>query len=162
VARPAFEVRGTDDLAKLGRAFKAAGTGGKGLRRELSSGLNRATKQTRRDLKAAIPGALPRRGGLAAEVARTATVTTATSTSGAKVGVRIRAKRRGSKGPSLRRMNAGVVRHPVYGNPKAWVTQTAGVKRGFLTLAFARSKPTVKREVVDVIQSVRSKIYRRV
>jgi len=162
MAKPAFEVRGTDDLAKLGRAFKAAGSGGKGMRKELRSGLTRATKETRRDLKAAIPDALPRRGGLAALVARTATVTTSSSTSGPKVGVRIKARRRGLKGPSLRRLNAGTVRHPVYGNPKKWVSQTAGVKRGFLTLAFARSKPKVRREVADVIKTVRSRIYRRV
>jgi hypothetical protein len=156
------EVRGLDDLEALTRALKAAGDSGTGLRRELYAGLNRATKHTREQMKKAIPGALPTSGGLAAEVASTASFTATATGSGANTGVRIKGRRRGRKGSSLARMNAGVVRHPVFGNRSVWVDQTAGVTKGFLDEEFQQDKPELRDAVIEVIQSVRAQIYRKV
>lgn len=151
-----FEVRGTEDLVRLSRALKAAGEGGKGLRRELRSGLNRETKETRAEMRAAILPALPSRGGLAADVHRSTRLTT-TAATGSNAGVRIRARGR----RSIRRMNdAGSFRHPVFGNRDVWVTQS--VKRGFLNEPFQKSRPELQRAIVATIDRVRSQIYRSV
>jgi hypothetical protein len=153
-----FEVRHLEDLARLSRALRAAGSEGKGLRRELYSGLNRATKPVRGEMKAAISDALPSSGGLAADVQRSTRFTTTTST-GARLGVRIRA--RGKR--SIRRMNStGSFRHPVFGNRNVWVTQSAGVTKGFLDEPFNKSRPRVQREVIETIARVRAAIYRSI
>jgi hypothetical protein len=158
-----FELRGAVNLARVAEALKAEGDTGKGFRKELRSGLVKATKPVRKELKAAIPGALPRRGGLAAEVAGSASFVLATSKShGDAVGVRIQGRRNGRRGSSLRRMNAGTVRHPVWGNSKKWVSQTAGVDKGFLDRAFAKQEPAIKQAVLVAIQNTANRIHRSV
>lgn len=152
------EVHGLDDLQALTKALRAAGDQGKGFKRELYRGLNSATKETRADMKAAIPASLPSRGGLAAEVHRTASLTTSTIGGGRNVGVRIKA--RGKR--NLRLMNSGVVRRPLFGNKQFWFSQTAGVRKGFLDDPFEKNKPEVRDAVLEAIQSVARMIDRRV
>lgn len=152
------EVRGLDDLQAVTKALRAAGDQGKGLRKELYAGLNRATKDVREDMKAGIPASLPSRGGLASEVHRTTSLTTTTTGGGRNPGVRIRA--RGRRG--IARMNRGSFRHPVFGNRDVWVTQTAGVTKGFLDQPFEKSKPQLQRAVLDAIAAVARMIDRRV
>ena len=152
------ELRGTEHLAALTKALRAAGDSGKGLRKELYSGLNRATKETRKEMRAAILPALPTRGGLAAEVQRTTRFSTSVL-SGRNPGVRIRARGK----HTIRRMNqTGTFRHLVFGNRDIWVTQSAGVKKGFLDKPFERSKPEVRTEVLLTIARIRTQIYRSV
>lgn len=153
-----FEIRHLEDLARVSRAMRAAGTEGKGLRRELYAGLNRATKPVRADMRAAIQPALPQSGGLAADVQRTTRFTTTTSTGAKSLGVRIRA--RGKR--SIRRMNAtGSVRHRVFGRD-VWVTQTAGIEKGFLDKPFEKARPVVRVEVMAAIVHIRASIYRSI
>jgi len=150
-------VTGTEDLAALTRALRDAGESGKGLRKELYAGLNRATKPIRADMIAAIPASLPSRGGLASEVHRSTKLATSTTGGGSNVGVRIRARGK----HNIRLMNAGTVRHPVFGRG-AWVSQTAGVTKGFLDKAFRKSEPKVRDAVLDAIRIVAAQIDRRV
>lgn len=148
------ELRGLDDLARLTRNLKAAGEQGKGLKRELTKSLNAETKQTRKDMRAAIPLALPKRGGLAADVLRSTRFSTSVSTSGANVGVRIKA--RGRRG--IRRMNTtGSLRHPVFGS-KTWVTQTAGIEKGFLDRPFEKSRPEMRVAVLRAITRIGNQV----
>lgn len=157
-----FELRGAVKLARVAKALQQEGDAGKGFRRDLQSGLVKATKPVRKDLKAAIPDALPRRGGLAAKVSSDSSFALATSKNhGAAVGVRIQGKRRGLRGGSLRRFNSGTVRHPVFGRD-AWVSQTAGVSKGFLDRAFAKSQPEIKKAVLSAIETTKNRIYRSV
>lgn len=154
-----FEIRHLEDLARVSRAMRAAGSEGKGLRKELYSGLNRATKPVRADMRAAILPALPSSGGLAADVQRTTRFTTTTSTGAKNLGVRIRA--RGKR--SIRRMNAtGTFRHPVFGNRRVWVNQSAGVRQGFLDEPFEKSRPVVRAEVMATIARIRAIVYRSI
>lgn len=150
-----FDVRGTEDLARLTRALRAAGESGKGLRKELYASLNRETKQTREDMKASIPASLPSRGGLASLVYRKARLSTSTRGGGRNVGVRI-------KGRRLAGLNAGRVRHPVFGRANSWVTQTKGIRAGFLDEAFERDKPQLQQAVVNAINAVGNQIDRKV
>lgn len=150
-----IEVRGLDDLARLSRALREAGDQGKGLKRELTSSLNRETKQTRKDMRAAILPGLPKRGGLAADVLTKTRFSTQTKVTGANVGVRIVARSR----RSIRRMNAtGTVRHPVFGRRAVWVTQFAGIKARFLDKPFEAARPNLQAAALGAIARVRNKI----
>jgi hypothetical protein len=151
------DVTGLEQLRTAARMLKAMGTEGKGLRRELYAGLNRATKPVRADMKASIPSSLPSRGGLADLATKSTSLSTSTRTGVNTVGVRIRVK---SKVQQLRRMDkSGEFRHPVYGRRKSrWVTQSAGVNRGFLDDSFDRGKPEAKAAIVESLDAVARKI----
>jgi hypothetical protein len=162
-----FELRGAVSLARVAKALQAEADAGKGFRKELQSELVRGTKGARKDMKAAIPGALPKSGGLAGTVAGSSSFVVATSKSrsvgGNVVGVRIQGKRRGLKGRSLARLNAGTVNHPVFGNRDVWVNgQTAGITKGFLDSAFQKQAPEVKAAVIKAINNTKNRIYRSV
>lgn len=155
------EVRGLDDLANLARALKAAGDEGKGLRKELYSGLNRATKPIRTDMNAAVPPTFPEGGGLAALMAKRARFSNSIRTSPGGVGVRLAARGKGRRTLQTA-IQDGTIRHPVFGNRKVWVTQSAGVEGGRPEEAFDKGEPIAKREVLRAISDVRNKIYRSV
>lgn len=153
------DLRGVGDLEDLGRALKAMGDSGKGLRRELYRGLNSVTKEARGELREVIPAVLPQRGGLAAEVQSAARFSTKPKLGGKFIGVTIWGKARGR---DMRLLTGKRLRHPVYGNRNRWVTQTAGVQPSIMLAKFQDQKPAVQRAVLEVIGSVRSKVYRRV
>lgn len=149
---PDVEIRGSADVDALVRRIRTHGDA-KALRKELMAGLNRVTKGTREDMKASIPPSLPSRGGLAALVhARTSL--TASAVAGRNAGVRINAR---SRSYDLRQMNAGRLRHPVFGRGP-WVEQTAGVNPGFLDEAFEKDKPTITRGIQRVLDDVARKV----
>lgn len=150
------EIVGLESLARLSAAMRQAGEQGKGLKRELRAGITRGTKKTRADMRKAIGPALPRSGGLAADVL-SSTRLTARVALGANpsVQIKVRSKR------SIRRMNtSGTFRHPVFGNRSAWVTQS--VERGFLDKPFEQSRPDLQQAVLSAITRVRAQIYRSV
>lgn len=152
-----IEVRGLEDLARLSRAMRAAGSEGKGMRRQLRSEITRKTKKTRAEMRKSIAPALPKRGGLAADVVSKTRITAQTSMSGSDVGVRIRVRSK----RSIRRMNnTGTFRHPVFGNRHVWVTQH--VKQHFLDEPFEKSRPALRQAVLSTIARVRSDIYRSI
>lgn len=139
-------VRGFQELSKR---FKAAGLEGKGLRRNLSKQINKETKPARMKAKANARTMLPKRGGLARRVAAT-TLTTSARFTGPGVGVRIQGK--GKAGArSVKRIDEGVVTHPVYGRRKRWVTQQ--VKPGWFTKAMEDSAPRMRHAVVEAVNS---------
>ena len=152
-----IEIVGLESLARVSRAMREAGEQGKGLKRELRTTLTRETKQTRADMRKAIVPGLPQRGGLAADVLRSTRFTSSVGL-GASPSVRIKARSK----RSIRRMNAsGSVRHRVFGR-NVWVTQTAGIERGFLDKPFEQSKPDLQRAVLGAITRVRASIYRSI
>jgi glycerol-3-phosphate O-acyltransferase len=154
-----IEIRGLQDLARLSHALREAGDEGKGLKRELYKGLNRETKQVRKEMRDAIGPALPHRGGLADEVQRTTRFTMTVNSSAANIGVRIRARGK----HAIRRMNnTGTFRHPVFGNRDVWVNQSAGVEKDFLDKPFEKSRPELRNAVLLTIARTRAQIYRSI
>lgn len=154
-----IEVTGLDDLVRVARALKAAGDEGKGLRKELYAGLNRATKPVRADLKSAVSPSLPQGGGLAALVAQRSRFSVSTRTAQRTTSVRIVARGKGRR-TLQSATQQGEIRHKVFGRPDSWVTQTAGVTPGLLAEQFEHDKPVVRREVLAAIDRVRAQIYR--
>lgn len=109
------EAQAPDRLVLVGKILKDLGD--KGLQRELYRGLNRASMKLKADAKAEAGRRLPQRGGLAKRVA----------------GAKLSTRRRGGRNPGvsiqakgmaqLAGIDAGQVKHPVFGNRDVWVTQ---------------------------------------
>jgi hypothetical protein len=145
-------IRGADDLAQLARALRAAGDPGKGLRKELYRGLQRATKPLKAKAQQAAAESLPQSGGLAQVVAAKSKISTRIMT-GSSPRVSIQAKGVGVS------TDKGFVRHRVFGTD-AWVTQK--VQGGWFTQTMKDSGPAVAKELNDAIDDVADRIKRSV
>lgn len=150
---PQVELQGAEQVDALVRRIRVHADA-KAIRKELYQGLNRVTKGVRADMRASIGPSLPSRGGLAALAMAKASLN-ASATTGKNAGVRIRARH---KSYDLKRLNAGRLRHPVFGNRRVWVEQTAGINPGFLDDSFEKQKPEIAREVQRVLDDIARKI----
>ena len=59
----------------------------------------------------------------------------------------------------IRRLNAGVLAHPLFGNRKRWYDQTGGVTAGFFDRPVEEARPAVRSQIEDALARVRNKIY---
>lgn len=154
-----IDVVGVESLARLSRALHEAGERGGGLKRELRKSLAKESLPVRKQMRAAILPALPKSGGLAADVLGSTRFTSAVSTGATpSVRIKVRAKR------SIRRMNAtGAFRHPVFGRRDTWVTQRPTVAlKNFLDRPFEKAKPDLQQAVLAAITRVRGDINRSI
>jgi len=143
----------SDDIDNLVHAIKTHADA-KALRRELSKGLNSATKHIRGQLTEVIPAALPRRGGLADQLAK-ATRSSTRAKSGKYAGISMRFNARGH---DIRTLTGKRLRHPVFGNRSEWVNQTAGVEPAVFMAEFEAQKPEIQREIARVMEDVARKV----
>lgn len=146
-----LRISGAEDLAALSKRLRAAGESGKGLRRELLAAMQRSTKPIKQDVADSWASRMPHRGGLAGRRLRLAT---RTRTGGQRVGVRIVSA--SSDGYDLGSIDKGNLRHPVFGNKKAWTTQR--ITAGIITDPQEQSAPDVRAEIVRAIDSINRKI----
>ena len=110
----------SEDVDKLVRNIRQHADG-RAIRRELSRGLNSATKHARGQMIEVIPAALPRQGGLASQM-KTMVRGTTSAKSGKWAGVSLTFR---SRGYDVRTLTGRRLRHPVFGNRSNWVEQTA-------------------------------------
>lgn len=143
----------SEDIDNLVRAIRSHADS-KALRRELSRGLNSATKRVRGQMTEVIPATLPKRGGLA-DLMRTKVSSSTSARSGKWAGVSLRF--RGKGGYDIRTVTGGRLRHPVFGHGP-WVTQTAGVDPAVFFAEFDKQKPDVQRAIVAVLEDVARKV----
>lgn len=148
-----FEVRGANQLEEVARRLKAAGAGD--LRKELLAGIRAANKPVIAEIRASARENLPKSGGLAALIA-SSSYGTRTRTSGNSVGVQIRGTSRSVKG--LRALNAGRLRHPVFGNRSTWVEQS--VTPGFFSKPIEKSKEELRHGIETVLADIAKRIER--
>lgn len=127
-----IHVTGAAALRDLGRRFRAAGEGGKQLRREMLAAIRTEVKVLGAEMSAHAGKVLPQRGGFAARAAKVP-ITARTRLSGRKAGVRMVVEDK-KGGMDLRRIDGGRLRHPVFGNRHRWVTQE--IKPGAFTEPF--------------------------
>jgi hypothetical protein len=148
---------GTEKLVRLAAAIKQAGS--KDLERELKSALRRASRPLVKSARQGAIQILPYRGGLAESVAAsrfTATV----RTTGRGAGLRIVAT--GRRGRNLRRMDNGLVRHPVFADASkqrqewSWVTQR--VRPGWFSETLILDAPKQKPEIEKAVDIVAAKL----
>lgn len=140
------------DLELLGRRLKTAD---KELRKGLLREIRTAGKPTVESVKESARSTLPRGGGLGDLVARQS-YGVRTRLSGKSAGVRIQGTGRTVRG--LESLDSGTVRHPVYGNRGAWVSQS--VTPGFFTKPITDDLPRFRRAVEQAIESTAESIVR--
>lgn len=146
-----YELKGADDLAHLARVLKAAGE--KDLQKRLSKAISDAMKPVRAALPASALAKLPRRGGLAAQVAASKTRIQRRNT-GRALGVRLRVENKDAIG----RINKGTVRHPTFGHGP-WVNQA--VKPAWFTEPTDAARPAFIAAVDKAMNDVVAEIDRK-
>ncbi len=108
-------------------------------RREVLNELRRELREPVPELRAAVrenaKATLPARGGLGAWVAK-ANLTVRVKDAGRSAGIRLKLSRKSTKDKAdLQRMDAGRIRHPLYGNRKHWYPQS--VPAGFFSAVWS-------------------------
>lgn len=147
-----YSIRGAEDFIRLSKALKH--TGRTGLRKELNKGLKRAAKPLIPKTRAEALRRLPRRGGLAATVAREpqrVQVRSGAETAGVRIVV-------GKRAGGARAANKGLIRHPVFGNRDVFVDQP--VPPGWFDLPLQHSTPEVRRDLYRVLEDIAEQVVR--
>ena len=140
-----IEVRGAEQLKVLAKRLKDAGD--KELKKELSQGIRQAMEPVKSAVRQSALDTLPQRGGLARRVAKTQ-LRTARSARGIRLV--------GKSSDSIRRMNAGTVRHPVFGNRDVWVDQK--IPSGWWDRPTQASAARVRLELLKTMDRIAKKI----
>jgi hypothetical protein len=148
-------VTGVGELDAVARRLKAAGRGD--LRKELLKGIRAQGKPAIADVKRSARATLPTRGGFADLVARSS-YGMRTRLSGDKMGVSIVGTGRSVK--SLRAINAGRLRHPVWGNRDVWVEQH--IEPGFFDGPIEKRADDIRRGIQKVLADIANKVERGV
>lgn len=146
-----FEIRsaGGDALARLAKDLKGVD---KTLRKGLLANLRAAGKPVVTEMKRNLRTDMPQAGGLARDLAR-ARIGVRTRTSGDKTGVRIEAQH---SRHDLEAVEAGLIRHPVFGRSGPWVTQK--VPAGRLSAPVDNARPVMQRAILKAMENVQNEI----
>lgn len=151
----AIRTKGADDLNQLGAALKEAGD------RDLTKQLRKEFREIGRPIgrKVLIKGAeeMPQRNGFAARVVEQGRVGIGASLGGRITSVRIILK---NKGVDLRRVDRGILRHPVWGNRENWVAQQ--VPEGAFTRAFNSEAKEARKAALTAAQATLKTVSRKV
>lgn len=71
---------------------------------------------------------------------------------------------RGSKKRKLRRLDEGVLEHPLFGDREHWYSQVApfgGMRAGFFTDAARREAPAIRKKIVEAMNDTADEAARR-
>jgi hypothetical protein len=146
-----LRIEGADQLLRLAAELKAAGRAD--LKREMLRGFRAETAPIIADIHASASRILPHRGGLSDRVAADR-VTAVTRTTGSGVGIRIK----GVGKENLRRIDAGLVRHMLFGNRSFWYGQN--VRAGWFTHPILVHLPSLQRQLIAAMDRTAVKLRR--
>lgn len=151
-----LRIEGADKFGKLAKALRQ--TGDKDLRKELYAGINRSVKPLTAAVKAGTQNYFPRRYAL--ELAKS---------------LRVRARRRGGRDPSIRlvgqaktprgkernlaALNRGRLRHPLYGDRGHWYDQA--VPPNFWDEPLLEDVEQVREDLVNVLDEIGKKLEKK-
>lgn len=141
-------VRGAEQLSALAKRFREAGR--KDLTSELYRGINRATKPLKAEVKAKLPEYMP--AGYVRVLQPKLKLTTSKRTSAKAPGVIIRARANNR----LDRLDAGELRHPLFGIKRYWFD--TNIKPGFFSETLMDNADEVKHELQKAMDDVAKKI----
>jgi hypothetical protein len=144
------------------------------LQRLMRKGLAEKTKPFQHEFSAAIPLALPRRGGLGPLI-ESETKFSVVPRSGRWAGLWVRATAKASAKKKSRDLNnmlgRGIIRHPVFGgdwverhSPPVqrekwpWVAQTAGTNPALITGVVRKLAPDMRLAALEVMESIARQI----
>ena len=142
-------VTGANDLAQVAGAINRLVPE---LRKEYLGAIRKVSKPLATATQEAAKSMLPHGGGLNEFVADSK-IAVRTRTSGQMVGVRIVTTK---PNHDLEALDAGNVRHPVFGNRKVWVL--GQVRPGFFTETIRDRAPQVQAALVDVMETFLKRI----
>lgn len=149
-----LRVDGADRFAALGARLRASGQGE--LLKELQRALQQASKPLTPASRARARQVLPSRGGLGALVARAPQRITARAGS-SKAAVKFTI---GKKGSGARGAEIGVVRHPTFGNRRAFVSQR--VTPGWFSATAQAERGEVRDGIREVLDEFTERLAREV
>lgn len=149
-----FEIRieGIEKLEKLGRDLKEAGD--KELRKEFMKAGQAIGKPVKENIRRHALTDLPRKGGLNVWVAKNAKTQTQVRLSGKNLGVRFKTKFKGSS--DVAAINAGEVRHPLFGDKDHWYTTR--VTPGFAYRALDELAPEIRKAFLALVDEIARKL----
>lgn len=147
-----IKITGGMEMQALGRKIRAAGEGGNLIRKELLKEIRAEGPAIRTKVRASARESMPKRGGLNDWLAGVR-VSMATSTTGNRVGVRVK----GAKGKhDIKAINRGRLRHPVYGHRDRWKTQS--IEPGFFDKPIAAMAPELRASVRAAMDAAARKL----
>jgi hypothetical protein len=149
-----IRIEGSDDLQRVANALKEAGD--RDLQKQVSSALRGVAKPLGERVLQRASGKMPRRGGLAERVAGMGRVGVSSSLRGRVASVQVILR---NKGVDLKAMDAGFVRHPVFGNRHAWARQTVPARA--FTEAFEAESAEVQKAATKAAQDVLDDVARK-
>lgn len=150
-------VLGGENLdAKAGQLVREAAR----LQRRISSAAGRAVSRTFEPaLVAATPEFMP--AGYARALGPDLKVKTQVRFAGSRPGVRARvsAPTGGPKGREVSAVEAGRLKHPLFGNKSHWYTNR--IKRGFASSTLRKTQPQIVKELDDELAAVRKDLEKK-
>lgn len=148
---PELRVDGADQLARVSRALKQADPL---LSKELAAGIRQATEPLKKEAEAELAAVLPKRGGAAAAISADTKVLTQRRGRGRNPGVRLRSRSR----RNVRRMERGILRHPLFGNRDHWFNTI--IKPGWFSRPITEGADDLRVELSRRLRIVADKIAR--
>ncbi len=128
------------------------------LTRELRKGQRAAFRPLQKEIKAEALATLPKAGGYNVVMSKAVKVTITTGTGAKALTARIYATGK-AEARDVKRVNEGVLRHPLFGHRKSW--HTTKVRAGFVDRPVERLADQVLKESADAAQRVLDSIARR-
>ena len=142
------------DLAEVARGLRQAGD--TELRRELLDGIQHAAAPVPDAIRQQMPGRMPNR--YAATLDADLNIGVVTRTGSGDPGVSIRARTRRAQRRRLKRLDDGVLAHPLFGNRRHWYDQP--VREGWFTQPAEDSAPRAREDIEAALARVEDKIFR--
>jgi hypothetical protein len=151
-----LEIQGAEEFAAVAKALKQAGE--KDLQKELRAAIQRAAEPMVDTVRDQVAQYLPDR--YAAVLAPALKVGQSWRTGGSVTGLVLTGYAKGKRSRRyVKAINAGILRHPVYGNRAAWVAQQ--VRPGFWDEPMANSKEKPTEEIQQALDDVAKKLARK-
>lgn len=136
-----------DRLAKEGRRFQ----------RRVSEATKDAVQNSYRPVLVGMtPQFVPDR--YAAVLGPSLKVATSVSTAAGRVTVRVSGQTGGKTGRDVRRLESGVLSHPLFGNRGWWYRQR--VRRGFASVPLRATRPHIIRRIDDELAAIKRDVER--
>jgi hypothetical protein len=160
-----FSIGGSAQLRQVAGAIKAAGD--KGMGKEMSAGLRRAAKPLQAAILDSAAETLPQGGGYAAEFTRSMRFRTSVRAAARQAAFRLVTFSDGTKERrDIRRLEAGQLRHPVFGRsralrnrqrvPNPWAV--TAIKPGFFERGTSKAAAAVETEMLAVLGELAARI----
>lgn len=146
------EIKGVDQFAALSKRLKELGD--KELSKEFSRAITAATKPLVQGIRQSARDTLPKRGGLAAKVAKSPIRTQRRANSGVRVV---------AKDPyNIDKLNQGRLRHPVFADPregrKQWTWVDQHVKPGWWDRPIELAGKSIQVQVEKAMNDIAKKL----